>query len=93
MNKQLKMLTLYYLLNSQEVQGQTLKSAADGLGIYMGTAVRVSAWDDAQYLTTVNQEYDLITAENACKMNHIAKSIGWETWFDFNFYWQMLTGQ
>ena len=72
----------------------TLKEAANGLGIYVGTAMTIKAWDDQTYMSIIPQEFDLITAENSCKMSLIINSLGdIMTWFDWNFYWETLTGK
>ena len=97
-NKSLKKLVLsplvYSLLSSDQeavASAKTLKEAANGLGIYMGTAMTIQGWEDSQYTETIIQEFDLITAENSCKMSTIVDTlddIG--TWLDFKFYWNSL---
>lgn len=59
----------------------TLKEAADGTGIYIGTALNY--WDlrkDEEYSDLAGQEYNLMTSENGCKMDIIAQD--YET-YDF----------
>lgn len=88
---------VYSLLTSNQETGasaKTLKEAADGLGIYMGTAMTVQAMDDQTYMSIIPQEFDLITAENSCKMSLIIKSLGdLNTWFDFGIWWNTLLFQ
>ena len=63
---------------------RSLKHAADGLGVYMGTALNY--WQmtaGPAYSALVKKNYDLITAESVCKMAHQAKSDNQKTW-DFS---------
>lgn len=57
--------------------GETLKDAADGLGVYMGAAMKWKNFlndDDGQYGEVAAREYDLITPENFCKPKMMLKS-------------------
>lgn len=53
---------------------RSLSDAAKGLGVYIGTAIGVPNLNDQAYDKLDTQNFDLITAENACKMYSIAKS-------------------
>ena len=84
----LKDISLAYLLNSgdapkNEYGSETLKEAAAGLGIYIGSGFKYQPVheNDTQYQEVLLREYDLVTPGNACKMNSIAKSA---TSFDFS---------
>jgi GH35 family endo-1,4-beta-xylanase len=57
----------------------SLAEAAKGLGVYIGSAVGIPHLGDNIYDKLEIQNYNLITAENACKMYSIARS---ETNFD-----------
>jgi len=47
----------------------TLRGAADGLGIYVGSAMNhIHLAADSDYSALGAKEYSLITEENACKM-------------------------
>lgn len=50
----------------------TLRDAAEGTGIYVGTAVNQRYLDDDTYSQMAAKEFNLITPENGCKMNFIA---------------------
>ena len=53
----------------------TLKDAAKGLGVYIGSEVGVPyETTDGKYSYMSHEQYNLITAGNACKMNTIATS-------------------
>jgi len=57
--------------------GETLKEAADGLGIYVGAAMKYKNFlsdDDGQYGEVAAREFDLITPENYCKPKMMLKS-------------------
>lgn len=44
-------------------------------------------------MNIIRDEFDLITAENSCKMSLISKSV-WEdfnTWIDWSFWWETFT--
>ena len=58
---------------------RSLSDAAKGLGVYIGTAIGVPHLNDKSYDALDTKNYNLITAENACKMYSIARS---ETNFD-----------
>ena len=75
--------SLSALLGSQVVlnstieapKNQTLREAAEKTGVYIGTAMSYGHLkNDTQYGEIAAQEYNLITAENSCKMMQIAKS-------------------
>lgn len=53
----------------------TLRELAKGTGIYVGAALNsIHISNDGEYAAKGAEEYSLITAENGCKMNYIAKS-------------------
>jgi GH35 family endo-1,4-beta-xylanase len=72
-------------------QHTTLRDAAQGLGMYVGSAMRYKYWNngaafypldvsrnqgfDSAYKSNAEQEYDLVTAENACKPNQMMKDV------------------
>ena len=71
------------LLNmiTQIVYSTTLREAAEGTGVYVGTAVNYDFMaGDEDYKKRAASEFGLITAGNACKMYHIAKG-----WNKFNY--------
>lgn len=73
----LKDLAITYLLGGQKEEplaGSTLREAAEGLGVHIGAAIGVPHMHDKEYTALAAAEYDLVTAENACKMNTIARS-------------------
>lgn len=49
----------------------SLKDAAFGLNLFLGTAINKNYLDDKQYTSLAKKNYDIITAENACKMHTI----------------------
>ena len=63
-----------------DANGDGLKDAAKGLGIYIGAAVNywhiADGFRDNTYYNIAKTDYDLITAESTCKMKPIAK--GWD---------------
>lgn len=61
----------------------TITGAGDGLGIYLGTAIRPPSYNFwnrkyKKYLDIAAEQYDSFTVENDCKMPALAKS--WDTW-------------
>ena len=58
-----------------EPQNQTLRGAANNTGVYIVGAVSYDyLQNDDKYAQTAAQEFNLITAEDECKMANIAKS-------------------
>jgi hypothetical protein len=89
-----RLITLYLLLNkSDTVQGTTLKEAAAGLGVYIGTAVTIDGFSDETYMNLVSDEFDLITAENSCKMSLISQNVWFDAWINPDFWWRTFTFQ
>lgn len=63
--------------NKVKEDGETLKDAADGLGIYIGAAMKWKnflADEDGQYSEVAAREFDLTTPENFCKPKMMLKS-------------------
>jgi endo-1,4-beta-xylanase len=59
------------------VAGDTLRSAAKGRGIHMGAAINAgSLSNDGSYKAKASEQYDLVTAENACKWGGIQQKHG-----------------
>jgi len=47
----------------------TLQAAAEAKGRYFGTAISAGKLGDSQYTTIANREFDMVTAENAMKID------------------------
>ena len=62
------------------VSTSSLKKAASGLGLYIGSALNSKHDTDAVYESQSALQFDDMTPENACKMKQIAKS-----WTDLDF--------
>lgn len=56
-----------------EFKDNTLRTAAEGTGILVGTAMNYWHLGDKNYADTAAREYNIITAEASCKMDQIAK--------------------
>jgi endo-1,4-beta-xylanase len=56
------------------VSTSSLKEAAAGLGLYVGSALNQKYATDATYESQSISQFDDMTPENACKMKQIAKS-------------------
>lgn len=68
------MLKIVSLLISS-VSSESLRNASKGTGIWIGTAINYKHLnEDQDYADRAALEYNLVTGENACKMNTIAKS-------------------
>jgi len=68
-------LLLLSLLNTTQGIDHSLREAAKGSGIEIGAAINYKVLKtDAAYGELAAEQYSLLTSENACKMNQIAKS-------------------
>lgn len=68
----LKLALVFGVTSSQELNGKTLREAAEGTGLLIGTALAPKS--DTKYNQMALEQYNLITPENDCKMSAIAKS-------------------
>ncbi|PRZ09489.1 endo-1,4-beta-xylanase (glycosyl hydrolase family 10) [Isoptericola sp. CG 20/1183] len=56
-------------VGSAQAAGSTLQDAAAESGRYFGTAIAAGRMNDQQYMNIANREFDMITTENAMKMD------------------------
>ena len=73
---------LSYLISSKDTM--TLREAAQATGLHVGAAIGYPhATRDQAYAKMATAEYSLLTAENACKMNSIARTAADPATYDF----------